>query len=1632
MRPKLAAAGFDESSINQYFQNQSRERPLSLAGNEQNSGIMALASAVDTAASENREKGRNLGFGDAIRLGWENSVMGMLKRGKEAKELTEEEEKSLNFLERMAMGISGVVSDTPLYFVGGKVGAAVGGAAGGGAGALFAGVGAAPGAAIGAAVGGASGAFGFQRAARQALVDLYRRGEVASWDELIYRVKNASKEFGKGAAEGAAVAAAGGAGGIGAKAVLGAAAGKTGVSALALKTSAKVLPAGSEILGLTAASSAVEGHVPTMRDFADNAGMILGLKGIHKVKLISYNKMRNQVIDRLYERFVEKGELPADVMNKAVRDPVELQKILSEQQQIKAGVKEVQQHPEKGTTEGKLEVLATVSNGIKDFIVNRGASIVNSKGEVVVRGKELQRQTGTDRNFGFAKMVFGKGMTAEQMARLPVFLRDYAPVETTETQEIYRIPSGQEKPYKIVFTKKGPMGENSLVHMSLDPKSKGKQLSQKRGLQSQPPAVIQGEGYTGASPIETPGANPVNSIGNKTASVNGPLHNSGAGDYGRRFTGGTRIPVGDKTVLPAGEVRAEDAVRKSQIINNLVKEAGVPVRLKGAKFGKNTAGLYYPKAEMIRIKKANDLTTVAHEIGHYLEKKLFGEVASSEVTAYYNELAPLATKPKGRPSKNKVAAEGFAEFIAKYVANPEEAQRKAPSFYKFFDREIASKDPQMHEALLIAREETAKWAKQPAVMEVLSHISTQENRVQRLTAAEKWQAVKNYVAYKWFDDKSPILRVVKQLEQKTGAKIPWENNPYMMARLFPGWAGRAEAFVQNGAFEFKTLKTTGKSLKAILAPIKNLDEFRAYLVSKRVLELKEREAAEQLKALSEKRNPDKGKIIETGVRAEAARDVAAELDGKYKQAARELYDFQDALLKYQLDGQLISRETYDRVRAENKAHVPFYRVLDKGRDYSLGSKSMGSRQVLKRMKGSTRDIIDPLEGILTDVYNTVNAVERNRVGLALADLSSIEGAGEFVFKVPQEGKVVPAYKEGKVFNVFEPAATINKENQIKVFREGRAEVYEVDPDIAKIINGLNPSDAGMIVRGLGFFAKTLRAGATGYNVTFSIKNFLRDSMFAYLTSNSGFNPLRTFKDNFKMAVKKDEVYWQYMKSGGGMSSFVSMDRNVLQDNLRALTRTGYVKAVWNAVSGKRFAEAVDVGLLHPLRFVSETSELITRLGEFKNSMQGKAFTKENLERAGFNAREVTLDFAKGGVASRYLNTMAAFFNANMQGFAKTADILSSRPKALKAVGLLGMLGTLEALYNWDWKNDREDEDIAEVLQAQRNINFVFKVGDVIYRIPKPQQIGFISTFFRQMTTMALNKMNKNERDGVATELAQAFLNEFNVNPIPTGLIVPMEVYFNRSVFFDRPIVPAAAEKVLPEYQYADNTSELTKVISSALGGWIGVDNTFSPAKAEHIIRGWTGGVGNFILQSTDAALRKARILPDPVKPADTLSDIPFVKAFTVRHPSGGSESIQQFYERYNRSMRRYNSFKLEGRRQNYQKQQDLALYAPYSGLNGIYRAMSEQSTAIRNIYNNPYLSADEKRQHIDQLYGVKIEFAKRGLEQIKQIDDLVNKRKKGRLFGPPPGLFFRYFFGSKSGKRALLGNYFLPGSLFKL
>lgn len=1760
---KLTVAGFSKSEINAHLNNVSGVRPASLAGDEQNEGIKVWAKNIDEFAAEAHRTGMNLNFWDAIRRGFEQSVTGMLKEGKLPRELTPEEEASLNFFERLAMGVSEVVSDTPIYFAGGKVGALATGAAGAAIGTVAPGFGNAVGGGVGLAVGGAAGAFGFHRAARTVLIDMYQRGEVADFDELVYRVTHASKEFGKGAAVGAVVGGAGKAAAVGSKALKGAAAARTGASAMALNAGAKVAPVGSEILGLTVAGAAVEGQVPTAQDFVDSAAMILTLKGVHKAGGAATNKLKNTVVNNLYSRFIESGEHPADVIKKATNDPLELQKVLEEKRKVRDGWEEVKYKPLEGTREGKDEALVKLlAGGIKEYIINRGAAIKDPKtGDIIVQGPELAKATGTNRNFGFSKMIFKHGITAEEAQLLPEIVRDYNPI-TEGKDTVFRIPKDENHNYRIVF-KENKDGENRLITMMTERVSKKnpKELSTKKeaaiptaasahgekldtstqdtvrdgfapnvraneNINTTPESAtstnsiakksadikrqlnpteqpqadtqnasapapthnlengpkynykvvkveragltqaqrehiaseiinnmegslfsqfkvkdVKGEFQTGGKPrrakqwwvdekgkkttqpnvivgskyhsnpkevikINIPGSKAVLTVHKDALAVRAlfkelgisitakkeyaadKMYSTGGGDFAASvpaqedlfaykqpgYNYRVKFPFEPKDTLPGGKVSAEDATAKRSIIENLQKVFDVPVRgWKVPRQGRGAMGLFYSKPEMIRVKYANDLTTTVHELGHYLEKKMYGKVASDDTNTYYEELHKFATKPRGGATKHKIAAEGFAQFLSTYVVNPKVAKEGAPMFYNRFESDLREKEPEIYRALQDARAQVEKFVKQPAVMEVLSNVSVRDNGKPTLTAAEKWRAIKNYVKVKWFDDKAPLLRVVEQLERESGKKIDFANNPYYLARLFPGWVGRAEAFVEHGTFDYNTLQDTGKSLKAILQPVENLDELRAYLVSKRALEIAKRDPTKDM----------------SGIRPEAALQTVKELEGKYKGVAEELYNYQNALLKYQLDGGLISEETYLKVLKSNKSRVPFYRVMEDGKDYALGSRVLSGKQVLKRLKGSSRTIIDPLESIIKDTYETINAVERNRVGQALANLAEMEGAGKFVFRIDNPVKTVTSFDDG--LEHFTASQTIDKNNQIKVFEHGKVRIYEVDKEVAALINGLNPNEANAFLRIAGFFTQSLRAGATIYNLSFSPRNLMRDIQFAFTNTTSKFNPFKSIIGNFKSAITKDEAYWKFKKAGADQASFFSVDRNSLQKELLELEQTGYAKSVWNLVTAKEFAAAWEAGVLEPLRYPGEVSELSTRLGEFKSSIKQHGTSKEGLEKAAYNARSITIDFARAGIHGRALNMVSAFFNANVQGADKTVETLHLHP--LKTLSFLGTLGILEAIINYDWENGKEDADIAEVNRAQRNLNYVFKVGDTIYRVPKEQQIGIVSTLFSQMTTAALDAMNKNERDDFMRNAASAFANEFDMNPMPNALAVPIELWANKSFFFNRSIVPAAAENVLPEYQYTQKTTELTKFISSKLGGWVGKENTFSPAKAEYLVRGWTGGVGTAIWQATDFACRKAGIVPDPVKPAATVNDIPFVRAFVIRHPSSSPESVQRFYDEYKNRMEKYNSFKAMGKQMNIGEYNALTPYAAYGGLNAIYRGMSENSAAIRNIYNNPEMSADEKRQNIDQLYLVQLEQAKAGLGLIKQLDEEINNNK---------------------------------------
>jgi hypothetical protein len=232
--------------------------------------------------------------------------------------------------------------------------------------------------------------------------------------------------------------------------------------------------------------------------------------------------------------------------------------------------------------------------------------------------------------------------------------------------------------------------------------------------------------------------------------------------------------------------------------------------------------------------------------------------------------------------------------------------------------------------------------------------------------------------------------------------------------------------------------------------------------------------------------------------------------------------------------------------------------------------------------------------------------------------------------------------------------------------------------------------------------------------------------------------------------------------------------------------------------------------------------------------------------------------------------------------------------------------------------------------------------------------------------------------------------------VPTAFSPFIEAFANRSLPFDRPIIPRDREGLLPENQYAPYTTELTRALSRFVGTMppVGRMDTFSPARAENYLRAWTGGLGMYALQALDLAGRKAGALPDPVKPAETLAGIPFIRAFVVRHPSMGAESIQRFYDSYDtahRYLQTINSLKKDFK---YDEIANLIPYAVYQAMEEPRKALGEITKAIDLIDKAPGITADEKRQLIDKLYFEAVSIARLGNGTFEALQSDIEKWKR--------------------------------------
>tara|TARA_R110002020_G_scaffold19996_4_gene68554 strand:- start:2093 stop:6358 length:4266 start_codon:yes stop_codon:yes gene_type:complete len=892
------------------------------------------------------------------------------------------------------------------------------------------------------------------------------------------------------------------------------------------------------------------------------------------------------------------------------------------------------------------------------------------------------------------------------------------------------------------------------------------------------------------------------------------------------------------------------------------------------------------------------------------------------------------------------------------------------------------------------------------------------------------------VQSQYIDKLYPIKKAVKESKEK-GIDQAGSLDVYKQFRLQLGSIGKGFHFIERGTLDFFTLKKTGRSFQQILKDVissrKSYEEFTSFAIAKRALEKYKQGISTDYSLTSKDRA-----VLQRTIK---------NYEGKYGRAFDEINLYQQRVLTYMQDSGLLSPELYKTILQLNKDYVPLNKVLDPS--VPKTSSGLGSivKNPMKEMKGSVKGkaTIDPIETMFLNTLHFVQLAEKNVVNKAFIDLALRSKDLVDAFSVVKEVKNLKETKlnaaeinalfDGKQkisdsvsrnMIVFRKDNSLIKDTQIAVYDKGKLKVYEIGAEFADAIRGQNTFASNIFMQIAATPTRLLRAGAT-LDPSFIFKNFGRDTFFASVFSQNTFIPILTsFRGMFSVIKSKtkngDALFDDFMKSGGLQSTMISVDKSYFREGQMLKEMSTVNKKLLNSINPRNYLEH--------LRVFAEIFEQASRVGDFRLTI--KRLKKENLklptekrltereiiETAGFEARDLTIDFRKMGMRVEGLNMVTAFLNARIQGYAKIAEGLANPKTRNKMIRTATITITLPSVTLWFANKD--SETYKKLPQWQKDLNWIIianegEENETVYRIPKPFEIGWV---FGSLPERMLDFMYSKNPEPFNQSLLE-FTKNLTINslPFPDFMRPFIDDSRNQNAFYKRPIVPYRLEKVLPQYQYNEYTSTTAKFIASVfdkLAVATGTELNFvgpslnSPAKVDNYINAWTGGLGKYLLDSIDAIQSYRQKTfgeePVPVKPwsddwVKNLSEIPVVRSFVIRNPSASTQPLNNFWKKYNKISKYQNTYDLLVRNEENVNAMEFfknklipIAYTEGNFLLFQYAPLiKEHGDMIKYIEKNLEMSADEKRQLIDGIYRNMARLAETALLTIEATEN-TNKQ----------------------------------------
>ena len=586
-----------------------------------------------------------------------------------------------------------------------------------------------------------------------------------------------------------------------------------------------------------------------------------------------------------------------------------------------------------------------------------------------------------------------------------------------------------------------------------------------------------------------------------------------------------------------------------------------------------------------------------------------------------------------------------------------------------------------------------------------------------------------------------------------------------------------------------------------------------------------------------------------------ANDIAyAEQLGKQYPEFEEIFKkwdkYNKGLVKYQVDtGVLSPAEGAEYIKYSD--YVPFYRQLEGENTFGPNVfQSISGVKKGKKYKGGEAPIADFMETIVRNTQSAIQAGMKNTAAKMAVD----------TFVEIDQAELAPDGSTG--------------EEYVHVLEGGVKKSYLVyDKALVQSVMSLNLPDLPFI----GFFAgpANLLRNLVTKDPGFMLSNMVRDSMSAWVTSGVKMTPVASAIKNFTGAMAGTSPEYKALLNAGILGGYeYSQGVEVSAANMKkALGR-------YEPSTGLNKLKNVPTSLWETLEKGTMASDAATRIEVYKNVLAETGNEAEAL----YRAQEV-MNFQRKGRSAvvRILTAAIPFLNARIQGLDVLYRAMSGQmgttdaKKIQKAFFVRGASIMAMSMVYWFLTHD-DDEYKKQEQETRDNYWLIPSMG---IKIPIPFEVGVIFKVIPER--IAEYFFGNDTGKDFADSMKRNFQSTFMFNLIPQTVLPFYEAKTNYSFFTGRNIIGAGLEGVAPEYQVGPNTSQLA--------AWLGKQTGYSPMLIDHVIGGYTGTFGSYVVDAVDSI---AFAGADVQRPSKRFEQLPVFKRFLLDPQAKGN--VTAYYD----------------------------------------------------------------------------------------------------------------------------------------